>query len=162
MHATRRLPPGPGATLAPPITSRTTKIDRLDLLARTIHLSDRCVATAFSEENRANWDALLDQAEVLGQQWAITDPTDAHQLLKPMLASLSAITERFERGYDHVASATAWSDDGQSMRHREAVSRMPSDGICDTCDTDVMILVRDFAADESAEACPCCGQRWDP
>ncbi|ULU25732.1 hypothetical protein DYST_02668 [Dyella terrae] len=167
MHATYRSRPALGTTTAPTAGTHTRKLDRLDLLARTIRLSDRSVTMALSGQNgsdrsRSTWNELFDQAENLGRQWADTDPIDAQRLQLSLLASLPVIAERFERGYAEMACAHSQSVDGYPARRDKVHTSIPSSGMCDACDTNVSILWDDLAADQSIVACPCCGQHWDP
>lgn len=158
MHAARWLQQGP-ATGLPSNTQRTKKVDRLDLLARVINLRDDCVAQALAPtdgQTRADWDDLYDQAEHLGQQWAVSDPTDASRLLPALLPGLHRVAERFERGYSAVASAAAW------LEPAPVRASMPRRGVCGICETDVTLLLRAMAADAALLLCPCCGESLEP
>nr|WP_199042077.1 hypothetical protein [Dyella sp. ASV24] len=167
MHATYRSHPGLGATSAPAVDARAKKFDRLDLLARTICLSDRSVALALSQSdnsarNRSGWNDLFDQAEMLGRQWATTDPIDARRLLPSLLTGVPGIAERFEHGYTDVVCLDDQDVEGYPRRREQAHMLIPLDRICDACDTNVTILLNDLDADDPSLACPCCGQHWEP
>ena len=164
MLAAHWPPPGPGATGVRSIDVRTKKADRLDLLARVIHLRTDCVELALSTESagrreQEGWDTLFDQAELLGQAWAAADPVDARKLLPSLLTGLRDVQERFEHAYDQVALGLP---EDEHVRRTVAIhASAQRNGICDSCDSNVTFLLNDNARKEAIEACPCCGQSWE-
>jgi len=126
-------------------------MDRLDLLARAIHLQSDSIAFALSpslaERTHSRWDALLDEAEDLGRQWAASDPVDALRLLPSLLTGPAGVTERFAQGYGDAVHP-----------HDRHHARRPRIHVCDHCDTNVTFLLGGLDTDSAAMACPCCGQ----
>lgn len=166
MYAARWTQRSPGATVAPIAELRTPKIDRLDLLARMMVLRDDCVAQALSPASDAGAlsfeGGLLDEAEQLGRQWAITDPVDGGRLAGTLLTGLSAAAERFEDGYaDAVRHGRARASLRTHATRGRLSTYMPANGHCDACRAHVAVLLGDLASDETTVACPCCGHPWN-
>lgn len=155
MHTAHWSPPGAGTIGPAPTDARTNRADRLDLLVRAIRLQSDSVALALSpsptsERTRQSWEALFDQAEHLGRQWAISDPVDALQLLPSLLSGLRGVTQHFKHGYSDALQPKRPQRQAAPLQH----------GACDACDAVVTHLGDDMADDMPFIACPCCGHAW--
>jgi hypothetical protein len=162
MHAAYWSHPGPGAAGVASADIPAKRRDRLDLLARAIHLQSDSIAFALSpsivERTPAHWDVLLDEAEDLGRQWAASDPVDALRLLPSLLTGPRSVTERFAQGYDAAMHPHDRHQDEDAPPRDRHHARRPRTRVCDHCDTNVTFLLDGL--DSAAMACPCCGQSW--